>query len=241
MNQKALDWANSLSRKQVSPLERDILKARAKLAGPDGASFASNHTLATLISTRRECIVRGNRSLIKKGLMVRATTPRFQTETRWFYLTDGLAQLGLSPSVLKDTRPHQNSVVVLGTKRLPYSEKIKKGLKTSSARSGIGVPNKLPKEEPIIPSKKEPAPRPFRPLDLPVRFWGAFPPSQRKRDKAETLAFFMRLKVQPDWFERRWLPAIFNATHHPNGQLLEEQYQMSPLKFLTGRRWTDGY
>lgn len=262
MSKKAVAWVYSLTREQVSPVERDVLMARAELASEkDYVSFASNETLAKMARTKRRYVIDCNKSLVKKKLMVRATIPRFKTETVWYYLGVGVTKLDIFTSVLQDTRPHPSLGVSLVSSRTPYSDKTKKKTKASVANATSANTNffhkadKTKKEsKPALHptptdktptsnwTKKSPLP-PFGPAgaseDVFRLFWDAFPPSWKKRGKEKVRAHFFRLKVGMDWFEKRWVPALQQVNYQADGEPREVKYLISPHRFLVDRRWTD--
>jgi hypothetical protein len=71
-----------------------VLLARAQLASEnEHLSYVSNGRLATMARTTRLYVIECNQALVKKGLMVRATIPRFKTETVWYYLAVNITDL----------------------------------------------------------------------------------------------------------------------------------------------------
>jgi hypothetical protein len=244
VSKKAVDWVHSLSREQVSPVERDLLLARAQLASEkEHLSFASNGTLAAIARTTRLYVIECNQSLIRKKLMVEATIPRFKTETRWYFLAVGVTDLDIFTSVCRHTRPHPHPVVPLVCASTPYSDKTKNRTKASVAGATLGHTNSLPtppeKREPRIRTKKSPLP-PFAPGEEVFQlFWDAFPPSWKKRGKEKVRAHFFRLGVGKAWYLKRWLPAIQNVNCYPDGRPREVEFLISPEKFLVDRRYTD--
>lgn len=153
MGKDALLWISQLSRKQVTSTERAILTAYANLAGRHGECFASNETIARAVDTERQYVVRCKKRLLAKGLLVQAKTPRFKTETKWYVLPVGCAELGLSPAVLKNSLEDANlSTSARG--RVSSLIRIKKDKTKGRAISPAKRPVRLHKSEPL-PSEKE--------------------------------------------------------------------------------------
>jgi hypothetical protein len=246
VSKKAVAWVYSLSREQVSPVERDVLLARAQLASEnEHLSFVSNGRLATMARTTRLYVIQCNQSLVKKGLMVRATIPRFKTETVWYYLAVNVTNLDIFTSVCQDTRPHPNQVVSLVCASTPYSEKIQNKTKASVASATVVstiLPTAQEKKMPQLRTKKSPL-SPLAPTgtgeDVFRLFWDSFPRSWKKRGKDEARDIFSRLGVGMTWFTQRWVPALRHVNYRENGSVREVKFQISPKQFLITKRWTD--